>query len=98
MSQPITMQTLDKHEVHSTAEEDRIIEEKRIADETIEHSDNKATAAVDAYSDAEHEPQIHLRTWLALAAMLCFNISITLAAITIPGAVRTDALRRQSLV
>jgi hypothetical protein len=31
------------------------------------------------YDDAEHEPELHFKTWIALGAMWCYNFVIVLA-------------------
>ena len=32
-----------------------------------------------AYTDAEHEPALHFRTWIAIAAMCMYNLATTAA-------------------
>lgn len=38
------------------------------------------------YTDAEHEPQLHLRTWIALGSMWLYNLAL-LFALNSPAAV-----------
>ena len=40
------------------------------------------------YDDEEHEPQLRLRTWIALAAMWLLNYVITLTLLSPPVVVR----------
>ena len=39
------------------------------------------------YDDAEHEPQLHFRTWVALAAMWLYNYVIVLTLLSPPAVV-----------
>ena len=41
-----------------------------------------------AYDDAEHEPELHIRTWLTLAAMCVFNYGVVFALLSPPAVVR----------
>lgn len=41
------------------------------------------------YDDAEHEPELHMRTWIALAAMCLFNYNVIFALLS-PPAVASD--------
>ena len=41
------------------------------------------------YDDAEHEPALHFRTWVALAAMWLYNFVIVFALMS-PPAVASD--------
>ena len=48
------------------------------------------------YDDAEHEPQLHLTTYIALASIVMFNLVITLAVNSPPAAVSFYDLAAQS--
>ena len=37
------------------------------------------------YEDAEHEPELHIRTWVALAAICLFNYVIVFALLSAPA-------------
>ena len=39
------------------------------------------------YDDAEHEPELHIRTWIALAAMCLFNYVVVFALLSPPAVV-----------
>lgn len=41
------------------------------------------------YDDAEHEPELHIRTWIALAAMCLFNYVVVFALLSPPAVVST---------
>lgn len=41
------------------------------------------------YDDAEHEPELHLRTWIALVAMWLYNYTIVFTLLSPPTVVRT---------
>ena len=41
------------------------------------------------YDDAEHEPELHMRTWIALAAICLFNYNVVFALLS-PPAVASD--------
>ena len=40
-----------------------------------------------AYEDAEHEPELHMRTWIALAAMCLLNYNVVFALLSPPAVV-----------
>lgn len=42
------------------------------------------------YDDAEHEPELHLRTWIALVAMWLYNYTIVFTLLSPPTVVRTS--------
>ena len=44
-----------------------------------EKSVHQEDASIVEYEDAEHEPALHHRTWLALAAMFLFNYATPFA-------------------
>ena len=52
----------------------------------LEHDDSAKEDLV--YDDEEHEPQLRLRTWAALAAMWLFNYVNTLTLLSPPVVVR----------
>ena len=71
-----------------TAENEKLPE----SDKHLEHVD----VATDnlTYDDAEHEPELHLRTWVALAAMWLYNYVIVFALLSPPAVVCHAVLNR----
>ena len=51
----------------------------------LEHIDLVQGAPV--YDDAEHEPELHIRTWVALVAMCLFNYVVVFALLSPPAVV-----------
>jgi hypothetical protein len=77
---------LNENHAHGVSETER-----RLASGACETKEKDKPPMVDAYiedigldqniryDDAEHEPELHLKTWVALGAMWCYNFAVVLA-------------------
>lgn len=53
-----------------------------------EHLEHVGPIVVDlVYDDIDHEPELHIRTWIALASMVLFNLVCTFAVLSPPAVV-----------
>ncbi|KAJ9614360.1 hypothetical protein H2200_002496 [Cladophialophora chaetospira] len=55
------------------------------SEQQLEHVDVVQGAL--AYDDAEHEPELHIRTWVALVAMCLFNYVVVFALLSPPAVI-----------
>ena len=71
---------VDTYRVDSSGDSPQAGDEKKeppMSEEYIERVNVDLENLV--YEDAEHEPDLHLRTWIALAAMWLYNLAIVFA-------------------
>ena len=68
--------------------EELVRDEKAASSSKEEHLENVKTRDQEfVYDDTEHEPELHMRTYIAIASMLIFNLACTFALLSPPAVV-----------
>jgi hypothetical protein len=65
-----------------------VCEEKHVSTSNQEHLETVATRDQNfVYDDSEHEPELHIRTYIAIASMFIFNLVCSVAVLSPPAVV-----------
>ena len=68
--------------------EELVRDEKHASSSKQDHLENVKTRDPEfVYDDTEHEPELHIRTYIAIASMFFFNLACTFAILSPPAVV-----------